>query len=89
VFPPILSAVFILNRFPYLSALPGVDAAGVEEAHDPRVLSRNPEDLSLRITLVQRRASAVTKIGKGHLKTVILKTSFKKRHLKTSFKNVI
>jgi len=76
VLPPILSAAFILNRFPYLSALPGVDAAGVEEAHDPRVLSRNPEDLSFRITLVQRRASAVTEIIKGYFKT-----SFKKCHL--------
>ena len=46
----------------YLTSFPGVDAAGVEEAHDPGVLSRNPENLSFRITFVQGRATSVSEI---------------------------
>ena len=65
--------VFIISFFSYLSTLPGVDAAGVEEAHDPGVLGRNPEDLSLGVTLVQRRATTVTEM---QFKNVLFKKIF-------------
>ena len=49
----------MLDYVSYLSALPGVDAARVEESHDPGVLGRDAEDLSLGVALVQGGATAV------------------------------
>ncbi len=45
---------------PYLSALPGVDAAGVEESHHPGILGRNPENFALRVAVVQGGAAPVS-----------------------------